>query len=188
MNHFEQLNEKIYDSGALSPELVAFMQAKKHKKIHPNRFQGFHDFLVKHDFKTGLEIGRSSGYSALAFATFYPEATLDSIDIRGRPQHLELFTAMGVEDRINIIIGDSMSIPVNKIYDYILIDGDHSYEGAKQDWQQIQSHVRQGSYVIFDDIQLTWEGAKSVAHLWKELEATLPSTSKICADMGVVQI
>jgi predicted O-methyltransferase YrrM len=184
VNHFEQLNEKIYHSGILSPELVKFMQT--HKKINPNRFEGLHSLFIQHDFKVGLEIGRNSGYSAVAFTTFYPKATLDSIDIRGRHQHKKVFEAMGVADRINIIVGNSTSIPESKIYDYVLIDGDHSYRGAKKDWERIQPHICQGSFVIFDDI--CRKGPKSVGLLCEELESAIPTTRKICDGMGVVEV
>jgi predicted O-methyltransferase YrrM len=185
MNHFEQLNKIIYEK--LHPDLAEFVRSNK--KIHLNRYSSLHEFLSEHDFKTGLEIGRCSGYSAVAFTTFYPKATLDSIDIIDRPQNIEFFEIMGVADRINAIVGDSLLIPKGKFYDYVLIDGDHAYEVAKLDWERIQSHVNSGSYVIFDDIHHVWgPKIRSVAHLWQEIEKTHPGAKKICRSMGIVKI
>jgi len=186
MNFFEELNKKLYDSDLLPVDLKE--SVKKSKKIHPNRYKGLAEFFENNNFKKGLEIGRSFGYSAVAFTTFYPDATLDSIDIIERPENKMLFDYMKVSDRINILVGNSELIPKNEIYDYILIDGDHSYKGAKLDWDRIQSHVKSGTIVIIDDIHHVWgPKVKSVAHLWKEIENT-HNARKICRDLGIVEM
>ena len=36
-------------------------------------------------------------------------------------------------------------------YDVLIIDGDHSYEGVKFDYENYRKFVRVGGYLIFDD-------------------------------------
>lgn len=44
-------------------------------------------------------------------------------------------------------------------YDVLLIDGDHSYDGVKYDFDNYHPYVKKGGYVIFDDYNATeWPG------------------------------
>jgi predicted O-methyltransferase YrrM len=50
-----------------------------------------------------------------------------------------------------------------KELDVLFIDGDHSYEGAKGDWEAYKHFLKEGSVVIFHDIGWA-EGVKKVVH------------------------
>src|SRR5690606_31559253 len=44
-------------------------------------------------------------------------------------------------------------------YDLLIIDGDHSYEGVKQDFENYLTCVKSGGYIIFDDYDAPeWPG------------------------------
>ena len=122
----------------------------------------------------------------MAFTTLYPESTLDSIDIIDRPQNIEFFKHMGVNKRINTIVGTSEDIPKGKIYDYVLIDGDHTYEGSKLDWERVQSHIKEGSFVIIDDIDNNY-AVPAVKDLWKEISKDNKRAKKIANSLGVIE-
>jgi len=53
--------------------------------------------------------------------------------------------------------------------DFLFIDGDHSYKGAKQDWDSYASLVRPGGLVAFHDIGLDFAG-REVKQLWDEIK------------------
>ena len=56
---------------------------------------------------------------------------------------------------------------VDKI-DFLFIDGDHSYNGVKLDWELYRPHIKFGGIVAFHDIYRHVEG---VPQLWQEIKA-----------------
>jgi predicted O-methyltransferase YrrM len=53
--------------------------------------------------------------------------------------------------------------------DFLFIDGDHSYEGVRQDWEMYHDLVRPGGLVAFHDIALNYEDTQ-VKRFWDELK------------------
>ena len=39
----------------------------------------------------------------------------------------------------------------NEMYDFALIDGDHTYEGVKKDFMKIQPYIKSGGVICFHD-------------------------------------
>jgi len=74
---------------------------------------------------------------------------------------------------IDLIVGDSHDAEVKRQveqrgpYDVVFIDGDHSYEGVKQDWEDYGS---MGKMVIFHDTNP--DNGLGVSKLWYEILAT----------------
>ena len=98
-----------------------------------------------------LEIGRAVGHSFGFFRYLYPNAHVVSIDIN----HVEVADEVAAlfDDNFLFVDGDSSSLEnMKKVFDVVLIDGDHSYKGCKKDWDNIQMHIRPGSVVLFDDL------------------------------------
>jgi cephalosporin hydroxylase len=57
--------------------------------------------------------------------------------------------------------------------DFLFIDGDHTYEGVKQDYENYKQFVNVGGYIAFHDINDTDYHRKrgvNVAQLWDELD------------------
>ena len=78
--------------------------------------------------------------------------------------------------------------------DFLFIDGDHTYEGVKMDFEMYSPFVKKGGYVAFHDINDT-ELHRSlnchVAKFWNELnyKNTFEFNSKsFCMGIGVVQV
>lgn len=71
---------------------------------------------------------------------------------------------------VTLIIGDSHNVKTHDVvkthapFDVVFIDGDHSYEGVKQDWEW---YGPLGETVIFHDINP--ENGLGVSKLWKEV-------------------
>jgi predicted O-methyltransferase YrrM len=53
--------------------------------------------------------------------------------------------------------------------DYLFIDGDHTYEGAKQDFEMYSPLVRRGGLVVFHDICTKTEASCQVYKFWQEV-------------------
>ena len=73
--------------------------------------------------------------------------------------------------------------------DFLFIDGDHSYEGVRLDFEMYSPLVRPGGLIAFHDIVPLAEG--DVAHtvggvprFWRELKARHPSAQEIVAGPG----
>jgi predicted O-methyltransferase YrrM len=73
-----------------------------------------------------LEIGTAVGYSASQFARFAPNAHIDTIELNEERANeaKENVKKIGVQDQINIIIGNAVDIlpTLNKEYDIVFID------------------------------------------------------------------
>jgi predicted O-methyltransferase YrrM len=62
-------------------------------------------------------------------------------------------------------------------WDFVLIDGDHSYEGVKADFENILPHLRPGIPVAFHDIAISrshHEQGCFVGEFWNDLKARYP--------------
>ncbi len=85
-------------------------------------------------------------------------------------------------DNVHVITGDShsplmlartRSILAGELLDFLFIDGDHTYDGVKKDFQQYRELVRRGGLIAFHDIKNTeshrYRGC-FVGDFWAELE------------------
>lgn len=60
--------------------------------------------------------------------------------------------------------------------DILFLDGDHTYQGVKQDYEMYQGYVRSGGVILFHDIEDTpyhrnhHEGPVEVCRVWNELQ------------------
>jgi predicted O-methyltransferase YrrM len=107
--------------------------------------------LIRKKFNNILEIGRSKGYTFGLFKFFSPDSMVISIDIV-HTEESELLANM-MQRPYNLIQGTSDNIKEIDIkYDLVLIDGDHSYDGCKKDWINIQDYLNENAIVIFDDL------------------------------------
>lgn len=113
-----------------------------------------------------IEIGRYKGGSTLLLAAaMNGEGELWSIDIGEKERRLsndstsrsfdeqisELFKRFGL--KVHLLSGDSRIIDIDtREIDLVLIDGDHTYEGVKNDFERFGKRTRIGGAVLFDDV------------------------------------
>jgi len=113
--------------------------------------------------KVILEIGTAGGGTLFLFSNIaHEEAILISVDLYQTIEKRILFRYIGKEkQKIFLIQGDSHSIEtLRKIegilrddkVDFLFIDGDHSYEGVKKDFEMYSPLVRKGGIIAFHDI------------------------------------
>lgn len=72
--------------------------------------------------------------------------------------------------------------------DFLFIDGDHTYEGAKADFEMYGPLVRPGGLMAFHDIlvQAGWDDV-GVHRLWAEIKANGFKTKELYQDPGQTQ-
>lgn len=137
-----------------------------------------------------LEIGTAAGGTLLLFSRVAaPDALLVSID---KPEggfgggynllRSRLYRSFArSEQRIVLIRGDSHSQATRRRLaaalageqlDFLLIDGDHSAAGARQDFDEYAPFVRAGGLIAFHDIRPDERGWSGEVHrVWAELAA-----------------
>ena len=70
--------------------------------------------------------------------------------------------------------------------DFLFIDGDHTYEGARLDYELYASLVRPGGLIALHDIANNTEDV-GVHRLWAELRASHPEARDILAPPPAAQ-
>ena len=111
-----------------------------------------------------VEIGRFKGGTTLIMAAAMGnQGILWSIDLALKESYMnparswdamlrDALDAFGLSN-VEFLIGDSRTIEVNfgGEVDLVVIDGDHSYEGVRSDFDRFGRRVRPGGAVLFDD-------------------------------------
>lgn len=135
-----------------------------------------------HRLSSMLEIGWGRGYSAVCAAMAMELAgleggTVTSIDVRFDEQHLAAMKSTFPTSwlaRIRMHQGQSTQVLptfAGQKYDLVYIDGDHTYEGVKSDWELAKALATR--FVLFDDYHLPTKDASpgiKVAQLIDEID------------------
>jgi predicted O-methyltransferase YrrM len=113
---------------------------------------------------TVVEIGRFKGGTTLMLASALPEgAELWSYDLHvalradltGPQLDAELAQALaryGLTDRVHLVVGDSRKAePPPRPASLLFVDGDHTYEGARADYERWRELVAPGGDMLFHD-------------------------------------
>jgi len=123
-------------------------------------------YSLARDVQSGpiAEIGRFKGGSTIVFASALPAgAELWSYDFHvalrpdmpGAELDEELRAALvrfGLDGKVHLLIADSRTAePPPGELALLFIDGDHSYEGAKADFDRWSAFVRPGGHVLLHD-------------------------------------
>lgn len=135
-----------------------------------------------------LEVGVRRGWSTAAVVLASPECEVYAFDewhenyggaANPGPDFVTSELAkFGYKKPITFVSGDShKTLPEffaqnpTKMFDMILVDGDHSVEGATQDLLDTMPHINVGGVMVFDDI-VDCEGLQGV---WDGLKNTYPN-------------
>jgi len=136
----------------------------------PEELIGFGRVVQQMNPRVTMEIGTAGGGSLFVLSTLsHPTASIISVDLvggkfgGGYPRHrIPLYESFVSENqRIHLIRGDSHefstrseveSILREREIDVLFIDGDHTYEGVRKDFEIYSPLVRNGGIVAFHDI------------------------------------
>jgi predicted O-methyltransferase YrrM len=120
----------------------------------------------------GVEIGRYSGGSTvlIAAAMQSPEALFTSIDAAPVADDVlrKVLTHLNLLERVELVKGHSGQVewPAEPALDFVFIDGDHTYEGARRDHLQWGPRVRPGGLIIHHDMARARPHATSRSDLY----------------------
>jgi len=136
------------------------------------------DFLKGNKIKKVLEIGSANGGTAVYWANMMgDDGEVYSVDIAPVDK---CYKGTEFEKQIVEMLGDShdqtfkqeVYDKVGKV-DMLFIDGDHSYEGVKDDFNSFSHLVRDGGFIVLHDIvdsEYHRERGCFVASLWNEIK------------------
>ena len=183
----------------------------KHDLIQmPNEITKFSEFYYGLRCKNILEVGSYLGGTFYLLCKFsHAEGHKISIDYPFYEDQIKQMEEKNVvnkmksfAEKVTIIHEDSHSqIAIDRLnntlkgekLDFLFIDGDHSYEGVKQDFEMYSPFVKKGGYVALHDINgKPLHGLNIHVHdFWNELpkENTITFNSEgFSMGIGVIQI
>ena len=151
-----------------------------------------------------LEIGSREGGAFFCLgATLEKVITMVSVDLENGPwgydgSSKKLGKVCGVlknmQKNINLIKGNSRAeetiLRVNKIkpiegFSFIFIDGDHSYEGVRDDWKNYRSMLKRNGLIAFHDISPKNPNKKvQVPAFWEYLKSNF-ITKELIQEWGI---
>ena len=110
----------------------------------------------------GVEIGRFKGGSTFLIASaLKPGGRLLSIDLHSAlsadgvkydDELVEALRKVGRAQNVELIVADNRTYPNAALsLDFLFIDGDHSYEGVKQDFEHWAGTLKVGGHLLFHD-------------------------------------
>ncbi len=173
-------------------ETVEFLFSKKGELIRPWQFKEEILQLAieveKQKPNVIVEIGTANGgtfFMATRIAS--DNALIISIDLPGGPfgggypswKKSVYKTFKRKNQKVELIRGNShleetyqklVSILGSSYIDYLFIDGDHTYEGAKKDFELYRELVKPGGLIGFHDIVIHKDSACDVSILWNEIK------------------
>jgi predicted O-methyltransferase YrrM len=155
-------------------------------------FKQFANYVKEHNPKIVVEIGTKKGGSFFIWARLLKPKQLISIDLPGgihgggfvkqKIPFMKYFLSDQKESKISIILGDSHQYSTlerlkkelnGKKIDFLFIDGDHTYEGVKSDFEMYKDLVRKDGIIAFHDIVATEYHHKLNCYvdvLWNEIK------------------
>ena len=150
--------------------------------------------------KVVLEIGTAGGATLFMLTRVAdPTATVISLDLPDGPfgggyseQRVPLYQAFAQPEQTMHLMREDSHQPATldklkdllqgRQIDFALIDGDHTYEGVKQDYEMYADLVRPGGLIAFHDIVY----AEGVARFWDEIKQADPTAEEFIATQGSV--
>ena len=149
------------------------------------------NFLKEHKIERVLEIGSYRGGTAMLWAKIvHPNnGKVFCLDLRfnwdafWEPNFMhdgQVYKKSSLKDIVTEFEGDSHSIEMKEKVskevgqvDLLFIDGDHSYEGVKDDFYSYSKLVKPGGFVVFHDIvdsPYHWSFDCHVSTFWEEIK------------------
>ena len=163
----------------------------------------FYEFIRKLKPKIVCEIGTDKGGTLYLWCkASHDEALIVSLDLPSRnnftPKRRNFYSNFKkYKQDLKFVVGDShkketfnflKKILNGKLIDFLFIDGDHTYKGVKQDFNDYSKLVKKGGYIALHDIR-TIRNNCGVSEFWNDLNKKLKKIiSKSLLSMILVQL
>jgi len=140
------------------------------------------NFIKEHDIQTYVEIGIAAGL-LLKFMQQEMSLTVNGITLEYRDSHRGLPVIYGLSQDAEIV----KNAPIADLY---FIDGDHSYEAVKADYNNFKNKCK---YMAFHDL-LGERDCEGVAQLWSEIKDQyqhwefIDSNYSIASGIGIIKL
>lgn len=153
-----------------------------------SEYKQLYELLAKRKIKNFLEIGTATGGTLFLFSSIADlNAKVISIDLPGgyfgggySAFKIPLYKSFArYNQKIKLIRKDShaeetfneLKVFLNgELLDFIFIDGDHNYEGVKNDFNTYRTLLSKNGIIAFHDIAKGGELAGDVAQFWSEIK------------------
>jgi len=198
---------KIIKNNIYSPnQVLDLLFSKNYSLITPWQYEKEFLELLKHyhslNAKNVMEIGTANGGTLFAHCKLANKnAKIISVDLPGgkfgggypewkKPIYQEFALS---SQNLHLIRGSSYDVNTysevkkllnGELLDYIFIDGDHTYEGVKKDFQLYSKLVKKGGSIVFHDIALHEGSSCKVDEFWKEIKSDYECKEFIQDKMG----
>lgn len=124
----------------------------------------------------GIEIGRAAGGSTILILSAFLEGKGFLISLDNKPTNdillTERLSKLKLLPLVHLVKMDSRFYTTKMEFNFAFIDGDHSYEATKRDYEKFGSKVKPGGYIIFHDMGQSRPNAefdKRLFPLYREL-------------------
>ncbi len=137
-------------------------------------------YIDDHKISTVLEIGTDRGGTLYNWVRNLNPAHVICIDLTISQEQQRFFQHFNRQTKIDCFRANSQSMDtvrsvsktIDGDVDFLFIDGDHTYEGVKADWENYKDVVCPGGIVAFHDIEYSEEenGWIDVPDFWNEIK------------------
>lgn len=140
---------------------------------YPHQFAKYLQFLSKQDINSYLEIGTNHGgcfITTIEYLNKVQDKNIQAVgvDIFGISPNIKQYEIINKSVCVHQLDSASEEFKTlieNKVFDLCLIDGDHSYDGCKHDYELIKNKAK---IIVFHDI---CDNSMGVKQLWDEIIA-----------------
>lgn len=165
----EVFREKLTAYKRLAKRPPLFLHEKRPPELRAGALEGAQVFATRHALMRALVAGGSGGEIGVQAGDF-SRFMLDEL----RPEKLHLFDMSDrwlradVRDdpRTELHLGDSSALLArqpDRSFDWLYIDGDHSYDGVHRDAEAALRKIRPGGLLVFNDYTM-WSPGEAIPY------------------------